>query len=676
MEGLGAAASVIAVVQISGEVVKLCGGYIKEVSNARAEIESLRNKVVALNEVMVQLANVETTTMNGSTQQAIGRCLADLQRLQAKLDKRQQNKTGMERLGWRALKWPIGRKQFAEAVKMVEGYLSVFSLALQIDHTSKIRAQEENRLLDRIEYLPEAMYNSQHSRRHKQCLSDTRVDILGEVSDWTSNPTDRCIFWLKGMAGTGKSTIALTVANRLQAEARVVISFFFQRGGGDLARSRKLVTTIARQLAISVPAIRSYISQAIEAEPDLGNSVAMLEQLHRLIFQPLAKIEHMDRPSKPIVVIIDALDECDDAEETRAFLRVLGNNAELPRLGVRILLTSRPETPIRMGFKDMPNFTYRDLALQEVSRTIVDQDIAKYLGYELARIKAERALVDNWPGEHKIKLLVEKAAGLFIFAATACRFVDGPRQISPVWRLDQICQEVHSEHLATRDLDQMYILVLKNSFQGDYTDLELEEAVSHCRYLLGSIVLLYDNLSTKELGALLFPHALDPGSEVYGFLDTLHAIVDVPEDVEQPVRTLHLSLRDFLLDEKRCRDPRFHVLPKDGHRALATACLRIMLDGLSQNICHLTSPGSSPSELTGLQISKYIRPALQYACTHWIHHVLSTELGLAEIELIQRFLETKYLNYLEAMSVMDKMRDAVLSISLLRESYEVCCFQK
>jgi hypothetical protein len=88
------------------------------------------------------------------------------------------------------------------------------------------------------------------------CLPDTRRDILVQIRRWADGVGGRRIYWLKGMAGTGKSTIALTIAREYSNKKRLGASFFFSRGGGDLASTRRFAATIAVQLAeVSSPAL-------------------------------------------------------------------------------------------------------------------------------------------------------------------------------------------------------------------------------------------------------------------------------------------------------------------------------------------------------------------------------------------------------------------------------------
>jgi hypothetical protein len=171
-------------------------------------------------------------------------------------------------------------------------------------------------------------------------------------------------------------------------------SFFFKRGGGDLARSRKVVSTIAFQLAIRSNLLRSFIREALREDPNLSDSASLSQQYDKLILRPLQRAQKSATGPASFIIVLDALDECDDFSDVRLLLRLLGDAQNMAGLGLRVLVTSRPDVPIRLEFRNMKHIAYHELALHDVPRAIVDQDIKKFVTHELAQIKAERSLPD------------------------------------------------------------------------------------------------------------------------------------------------------------------------------------------------------------------------------------------------------------------------------------------
>src|SRR5271154_2093948 len=190
----------------------------------------------------------------------------------------------------------------------------------------KLDESRDDHLLRTIFNVGDAAYNSADTkRRHRTCLHETRVDVLGSIEQWALSGSLQYVYWLKGRAGTGKSTIALTIAEKLRQRGTMLGSFFFKRGGGDLARSRRMISTIAHQLAFQSPSLGRFICDALREDPNLGDSASLSDQYNKLLFHSLEKIRDQSAGKLTFVVVLDALDECDDADDVRLFLRLLSN---------------------------------------------------------------------------------------------------------------------------------------------------------------------------------------------------------------------------------------------------------------------------------------------------------------------------------------------------------------
>jgi hypothetical protein len=196
-----------------------------------------------------------------------------------------------------------------------------------------------------------APFNS-HTRQYEPlCLPNTRVDLLQEIRDWADREDTSCIFWLNGLAGAGKSTIARTVARTCFEQRRLGASFFFSRGDRDVRNASKFVASIAVQLARSVPTLHQHICDVITKRSDIV-SRSLRGQWHELVLRPLSKLDGNGcLPS--YVLVVDALDECDDEINIRIILHLLAEARLLVRVRLRVVLTSRPEIPIRFGFSQI-----------------------------------------------------------------------------------------------------------------------------------------------------------------------------------------------------------------------------------------------------------------------------------------------------------------------------------
>jgi len=103
--------------------------------------------------------------------------------------------------------------------------------------------------LNHLLYAVDAPFDLYYRQYEPICLENTCVDVLQQIFDWVDRQDERCIFWLNGLAGTGKSTIVHTVACKYSEQKCLRASFFFSRGGRDVSYAGKFFTSIAVQLA-------------------------------------------------------------------------------------------------------------------------------------------------------------------------------------------------------------------------------------------------------------------------------------------------------------------------------------------------------------------------------------------------------------------------------------------
>ena len=221
-------------------------------------------------------------------------------------------------------------------------------------------------------------------------MANTRVELRQQIIKWYEDPRSPCIFWLNGMAGTGKSTIARTVAHELAQKKILAASFFFSRGRGDISHAGKFFTTIATQLAnhVHLPGLRSLISKAIEENPDVDKQM-LRDQWQLLIYNPLTKVpaQLIQAQSIQLVVVIDALDECDKKEDIQLILQLLTQAKNLETIRLRVFVTSRPDTPILGGFRKMAREMHQDFVLHEIPPPTVNHDISIFLQQKLSLVK-------------------------------------------------------------------------------------------------------------------------------------------------------------------------------------------------------------------------------------------------------------------------------------------------
>ena len=489
----------------------------------------------------------------------------------------------------------------------------------------------ENDVLRLLPFATNAPFNSYNRQLESTCHPDTRVNLLQEIYKWADGQDERCIFWLNGLAGTGKSTIARTVARRYAEREHLGASFFFSRGFEDVSHARMFFTSLAMQLLNHVPSLQHYISDAVSKNKDIA-SQSFGDQWRQLILRPLLKL-NSNYSQLSYLLIIDALDECDNEDHIRTILRLLAEIRSLKTIRLRVFLTSRPEIPIRHGICAIPQAEHQDFVLHNIQQTIVDHDISLFLEYNLGIIRQQWSLGATWPGKEVLRQLVLYASGLFIWAATACRFIREGRRFARK-RLDAILIGSNSSAATApeKHLNEMYITILRHSISSDYTDEEKEELGGILKYTLGSIVVLLSPLSTLSLSRLLHLQKED----IDQTLEDLYAIIDIPEDTTQPLRLHHPSLRDFLLNQDRCGE--FWVDEKQAHQTLASSCIQLMSKTLRKDICKLHTPGSLVTQIESRRVEKCLPPEVQYACLYWVQHLQRSSTQLYDNRQVHHFL--------------------------------------
>jgi hypothetical protein len=457
------------------------------------------------------------------------------------------------------------------------------------------------------------------------------------------------------MAGTGKSTIAHTVARDYFEQGRLAASFFFSRGGGDAGNASKFVTTIAIQLAVHIPPVERHIWDAITACSIIA-SQSLADQWRQLVLRPLLKLEGNDTyPS--YVMIIDALDECEDENDIRLILRLLAEARSLKKVRLRVLITSRPEVPIRNGFCNISAGEHHGFILHDIEAAIVNHDIFIFLEHQMGLIGQEWHLGASWPGEQALRRLVINASGLFIWAATAYRFIHEGRHRA-ARRLSMMLEGSTLTRTPEHHLNDVYIKVLKSTIHKEDLEEDKEDTYSMLKQVLGTIVLLYLPLSIKSLSKLLTL----PAGAMEGGLADLHAILDIPKDTSRALRLHHPSFRDFLLNKNRCSDPNFWVNEKQAHQALADCCIQLMSQTLKKDVCELYAPGYQAAQVESSRIQKCLPPEVQYSCLYWVQHLHRSGSHTHDNEEVYQFLQAHLLHWLEALGWMGKTSEGIQAI--------------
>jgi hypothetical protein len=528
---------------------------------------------------------------------------------------------------------------------------------------AKIDRIQEQLLLDRLRPVKLAFHDAYGAVPH--CLEGTCTQLLAEIGAWMSDPSSQTIFWLKGVAGTGKTTVARSVAIMSEERRSLAATFFFSRTAGDERhRGLGVIPTIAYQLARKYGAFRTNLCRIIESELDICES-EQAKQGTKLLSEALADVSYAF--SAPLLIVLDALDECDKEvgiEGGNLVPTLLASLSKLP-FHVKIFITSRPEATIENLFKRRSIYDGTiALALhRDIEEKVVREDIRLYLQHELKKLADHRGITipPPFPSDSEFEDLLTRAGTLFIYVRTLLEFVSSdvsdPR--------DQLRLLSHAKvGPASESLDALYMHIL---VEARSAALRGGVSAQHFRDVLASLVLVQDSLPIKSLGALI-------GVEESNCSKTLRSMSSVllyDHTTNEPIRLIHLSFPEFLLDSDRCTTPDLAVDPALHHLRLAERCLCIMNERLRENICDIHDPWVPNDEVNDLKerLHRVAPGHLRYASRFWHIHLRNyMHLAGAKAQLPQelgRFCTDHLLHWLELLSLLDEFSHAHQLTSLL-----------
>jgi hypothetical protein len=445
--------------------------------------------------------------------------------------------------------------------------------------------------------------------------------VINEIEAWARSPNGPCIFWLNGLAGTGKSTIAATVCERLEEEHLLGASFFISRRQADTRDASNIVRSIAHGLATRNSVFAEVLSAKLRDSP-VSASRSLQKQIADFVTIPARGIN--ERLS--FVILIDALDEC--------FLDELGRPGGdlVPKLvqqllslsgRLKLFITSRNEVLIEQMFKKLTETAQQQVTqLHGLDETTVQTDIQTYLEqsfHTLREVRSSELPLTNWPCQGDLRVLVHQSGLLFIYAATVVRFLSS-RHHSPPERLAQLLGRHHASGSTSphHHLDELYMGILRDAV--DEKDPSLYEKL----HAVVAVIVLAQSPVYLDALAILSSVELNNVRIVLRCLTSLLLV-----NTDEPVRIFHPSFPDFMKDDGRCKIEFLRVNPPVDHGVLAFRCLSILNKTLHYDMCNIQNPGMANEDLPDLTERLRMKVpswnAVRYACCFWLTHLVKCE---------------------------------------------------
>ncbi|KAF8683284.1 ribosomal large subunit assembly [Rhizoctonia solani] len=635
---------------VIGGLIRCIDAYEQDLSDKQREYKALRNRVgVVLKDIAEYMNSPMVYTMTDS----VKLICADIEIELKVVEERQGQRTGRK-----LVDAMDGLDRVTEGYERIQQHLERLTLNLNLGMLKGITEQAMELKLAKLSPSMSAIYNSAESDDIKRgsCTPGTRKPQIDLLLEWAHTPDAGKTCWMNGMAGTGKTTIAYSVCSGLEKASQLGASFFCSRVIPECRQVRRIIPSIAYQLArFSLP-FRCALARALELDPDT-HTRALRIQYQKLLIDPLTEV----RGSLPmdLIVVIDALDECENEDSVGELLDLFLSSAH--SLPVRFLVSSRPEREIAQRLSGQVNKNGEAvLVLHDLDSDTVKADIATYLRHELKHIPLDDA---QWSS------IIASCGVLFIYASTTCRYI---KEAHAVDTLDEAVSAIvdtssnASNQEGGNPIDQLYLTILTAAFESPRMNTPNKIRMQK---LLETVICVTEPITTDALAALL---DLKSAKQVDGLLQPLRSVLNIAP-ITRLVATLHASFPDFMLSEYRSAP--FHCKPATRHLTIAEACLRIIdATGPKHNICGLSSSYMFDDEVPDLKerVIQNIPSVLTYTCRYWSTHLSLGEYHDKLMDHVRNFFSKRLLLWMEIMSLTKHIGYGMI---VIRDA-EKWCYEK
>ena len=474
-------------------------------------------------------------------------------------------------------------------------------------------------------------------------MEGTRKSLLKGIIGWVTNRPERTdggnTYWIYGLPGIGKTSLAHSICANLDDQEQLAGAFFCRTDNSELSKPRNILPTLIHKLARIFPPFRCVVAERLRKDPILTT-----ELMETLLLDSLCKLPRL--PKRTLVFVIDALDECDNAQDYPDILKALTSaTAHAPWL--KIIITSRPKRNIQYCFDALNPSTHCRYDLTADNETTSDLRI--FAKDRLNRVAFKWCLQTPWPEQALFDSMISQAEGLFIFIETialALEQCDDPNELFKATLRD-------SAGTGLTSLYRLYSSILKARIMHHNAEF---------RRVIGVLLITAPNrpLCEDTIAELV---GVRPGLAKM-WVASLRPMLYQDEDAGGGIRVRHLTVSDFFLSDDNKGD--FRVNLRDVNLQLGITCLKKMVEQLRFNICKLEDSRLANDDVKDLpsRIKENISDALQYSSLYWSNHLCFTpDIGYRAWESLWEFFSGLHpLFWIEVLSIMGMLRIGVRSL--------------
>jgi len=470
-----------------------------------------------------------------------------------------------------------------------------------------------------------------------RCMDGTRQSLLNHIMDWVAKKSDQGnvpqsnTYWFYGSPGVGKTSLAHLICANLHERNHLAGAFFCRRDDPNLSKPINILPTFIHKLAVIFPPFRTIVAKHLRDDPNLTPE----SMKGSLFLDFICSLPH--HPEHTLVLVVDALDECGDAQNRPGLLKLLTDaTAQAPWL--RVIITSRTEVDIQEFF-DNPtqSSTLRcDLATDQDASA----DLRAFARNQFDLVVKIWHLPTPWPEESDFNKVISRAGGLFIFIKTlvlALKRFENPKK-----SLEAALQ--NSAGTGLESLFELYSSILNS--QIVHSSAEFQRMIG---VLLATAP--YCALCDETIAELV---GVEPFF-VKRWVDTLSSLLYRDDATNGGIHVRHLSVYDFFISD-RCE---YRVTIREADVQLGISCFKTMITQLCFNICKLEDSRLSNADIKDLpsRVKDNISDPLQYSCLYWSNHLCfppeNHDQRVLVLGCLKKFFEGLYqLFWVEVLSIM------------------------
>ncbi|KAF2737041.1 NACHT-domain-containing protein [Polyplosphaeria fusca] len=485
----------------------------------------------------------------------------------------------------------------------------------------------------------------------KKRIEDTKGGLLLDSYRWIlENPdfqrwqeeSQSRLLWIKGDPGKGKTMLLCGIINELNdflPKTSLLSYFFCQATDSRINSATAVLRGLLFMLVNQQPSLISHLwekyDQTSKALFEDANAWVALSEIFASIVQ--------DPNLNIIYLVIDALDEC---------------VTDLLELLEFIVQTSYTSSRVKwiISSRNWPNIEERlervgdtDRLSLELNANSVSAAVHSYITHKVSRLAQDKKYNDQTK-QAVLDYLYTNANDTFLWAALVCQNLSKMSRLNVITKLKAF----------PPGLDSLYHQMIQNI--NDLEDAGL------CKQALAIVAVVYRPVTLQELTSLMEEldstnEDLDPVREVVSLCGSLLTIRD------GTIYFVHQSAKDFLLEEAYCV-----VFPSGAgevHRDISSRSIEVMSKSLQRDMYQLRALGYPIEQVQ--QRKPDPLATLRYSCIYWIDHLYEWISNSSTCDgsirrgggVVDRFIQEKYLYWLEAISLCTSMSKGIVSVSRL-----------